>query len=243
MSDAYRADLAFIHDAGFGRVAQEAAGLLVGALRDRGIGRGLVVDLGCGSGILSQIVSAAGYSVLGIDISAAMIELARTRVPQGEFRTESLLSAELPRCVAVAIVGEGLNYLFDETHSLASLESLFGRVFRELEPGGTLLLDAAGPGRVPGGISRLGAQEGDGWAVLFRSEESPDGILTRSITSFRRVGELYRRDREIHRQRLIEPKQLGDLLGVAGFSVRVLAGYGEERFPPGLTGFRAEKPT
>ena len=35
-----------------------------------------MIDLGCGSGILSRLVSEAGYDVLGLDISEAMVKLA-----------------------------------------------------------------------------------------------------------------------------------------------------------------------
>ena len=73
----YRNDLAYIHDAGFGQIARAAAPVLLDALRRQGTVRGLVVDLGCGSGILARDVVDAGYEVLGIDISQAMIALAR----------------------------------------------------------------------------------------------------------------------------------------------------------------------
>src|ERR1700679_2045047 len=106
MPDAYRDDLAYIHDAGFGGYAQAAAPVLVDKLHRSGIMYGLVIDLGCGSGILSQAMFRAGYDVLGIDISPSMIALARSRVPQGQFRVGSLLTAEFPRSVAIAAVGE-----------------------------------------------------------------------------------------------------------------------------------------
>src|SRR5262249_53212466 len=106
MEDAYREDLAYIHDAGFGGFARGAAALLLDDLRSRAVERGLVIDLGCGSGILAEQLSAGGFDVLGIDLSPALIALARKRVPGGRFRVESLLTAELPRCVAVAAVGE-----------------------------------------------------------------------------------------------------------------------------------------
>jgi SAM-dependent methyltransferase len=76
-------------------------------------GGGLVIDLGCGSGILSREVADAGYDVLGIDISPAMIDLARRRVPYGDFRVGSVLTGDLPPCIAVAAVGEVINYAFD----------------------------------------------------------------------------------------------------------------------------------
>ena len=55
------------------------------ALRRRGITDGLVIDLGCGSGILSGVVAGAGYRALGIDISEGMVALARKHVPRASF--------------------------------------------------------------------------------------------------------------------------------------------------------------
>src|SRR5262245_36113658 len=109
MEEAYREDLAYIHDAGFGRFARGAAELLLEELPRQGFERGLVVDVGCGSGILGEALAARGFEVLGIDLSAALIELARKRVPSGMFRVESLLTAQLPPCIAVAAVGQCVN--------------------------------------------------------------------------------------------------------------------------------------
>src|SRR5262245_40576734 len=117
MSTAYGADLAFIHDTGYGEFARSAAPWLLKTLRDRGLTDGLVVDIGCGSGIWARELSAAGYDVLGIDQSAAMLAIARERVPRGQFRQGSFVSADLPPCVAVTAMGEILNYLFDEANT------------------------------------------------------------------------------------------------------------------------------
>src|SRR5262249_26002265 len=143
-------DLAYIHDAGFGSVARNAAQVLIEALRRAGSESGLVVDLGCGGGILSKAVSTAGYDVLGIDISSAMIKMARARVPRGRFRKESLLTAELPPCVAVAAVGECQNYRFDRRNSERRIFTLFRRIHEALCDRGIFILDVAEPGRVPG---------------------------------------------------------------------------------------------
>jgi SAM-dependent methyltransferase len=239
MMDGYRDDLAYIHDAGFGGLARAAGGVLLDDLRRRGVGTGLVIDLGCGSGILAEQLAGAGIDVLGIDLSEALIAIARRRVPAGRFRVESLLTAKLEPCVAVAAVGECCNYLFDPGHTVEGLWQLFGRVFEALAPGGLFLFDIAGPGR---GSGRVWA-EGDDWAVLVHKEEDAEQrMLTRHITSFRRVDELYRRDHEVHRLRLLGPGEVGRRLEEIGFQVEVLSAYGPLPFAAGHAGFLARKP-
>jgi hypothetical protein len=74
-------------------------------------------------------------------------------------------------------------------------------------------------------------------------EDRRSGILTRRIVSFRRTsGDLYRRDQEIHRQRLIRGSELTGQLRKIGFRVRTMRGYGSWRFPPAVIGFLARKP-
>jgi SAM-dependent methyltransferase len=243
MTDAYRDDLAYIHDAGFGDFARAAAPVLAEMLRRNGIASGLVIDLGCGSGILSHAISQGGYDVLGIDISDAMVAMARKRVPRGQFEVGSLLTAEFPRSVAVAAVGECINYLFDASNRASSLTRLLRRVHESLVSGGVFLLDIAEPGRVRGnGIARS-YFEGDDWAVLVANEEDRQRrLLTRRITTFRRVGDLYRRDMEVHRQRLLHRSELAAQLRGLGFRVRILRGYGTLRFGKGQIGLLARKP-
>jgi hypothetical protein len=101
----------------------------------------------------------------------------------------------------------------------------------------------AEPGRVPGPGPERKSVEGEDWAVLVSAEEDRKRrVLTRQITSFRKVGELYRRDREVHRLRLLVRSELVAQLRRIGFRVRILPGYGPSRFPTGLVGFLARKP-
>jgi SAM-dependent methyltransferase len=242
MEDAYRQDLAYIHDAGFGKVARGAATRLLEELGRAGLDRGLVVDLGCGSGILMEPLAAAGFDVLGIDLSPALLALARRRVPSAQLRCESLLTAELPPCVAVAAVGECLNYLFDSRHSVDAVRGVLGRAFAALAPGGLLIFDVAGPGRVPGPGPHQSYTEAEDWAVLVTAEEDPrEQLLTPHITSFRKVGELYRRDHEVHRLRLLARAEVLSWLQEAGFRAQVVDAYGSVPFPPGYVGFLARK--
>lgn len=243
MSHAYREDLSWIHDLGFGDLARNAAELLLQTLAADGVGEGLVVDLGCGTGILAEAVAGAGYDVLGIDLSPVMVEMARRRVPGGRFRCESLLTAELPPSIAVAAVGECFNYRFDETNSRPQLRALFGRIHDALVPGGLLLFDAAGPGRVPGDEPVKTHVDGGDWALLMDAAENrKTRRLTRCITSFRRVGALYRRDDECHELDLLPVEELLADLAAAGFATQALDHYDGLALPAGLHGFLARRP-
>jgi SAM-dependent methyltransferase len=239
----YQEDLAYIHDVGFGFFARQAAPGLLQLLRQNGVVRELVVDLGCGSGIWARELSQAGYGVLGVDLSAAMLKIARRRVSEARFQRASFLEADLPPCGAVTGIGEVFNYLFDTANRQETLVRFFGRVFQALRPGGLFLFDVAGPGRA-GGIGRHQKHfQGDDWAVMVETEEDyDDTVLTRRITTFRRVGKLYRRSEEVHRLRLYRGTKMVTILRRLGFRANVLRGYGAFRFPRGLAGICARKP-
>lgn len=273
---AYSDDLAWIHDAGFGHFAERAAPALLALFRRRGIESGLVVDLGCGSGIWAQKLVEAGYDVFGVDVSEAMIRIARRRarrgtpdpvetstaglpervadqrpsvrgrrtgaqrLPEAHFRVGSFLEVPLPACVAVTALGEVFNYLFDGRNTLRRLQRLFRDVHRALYPGGVFVFDVAEPGRGAGPPQKH--FQGDGWAALVDVEEDPKrSLLTRRITTFRKVGALYRHEHEVHRLRLYKASSLAKALRETGFRVRTVRGYGELRFPRAYTGLIARK--
>lgn len=239
--DAYKDDLAYIHDAGFGDFAKTSAPWLLETLRENQIDKGLVVDLGCGSGIWARELSRAGYGVLGIDISHAMIEIARKRVPRGEFRTGSLLRAKLPTCDAVTSLGECLNYMFDKSNSIGRLRGVFERVYSALKPGGLFVFDIAVPGR--GKDSPQRHRQGKDWAVLSDTVEDPEtNRLTRRITTFRKRNENYIRGEEVHVLQLYERSKVADELRRVGFRVRTLSSYGEQTMLVGCVAFMARKP-
>ena len=239
--NAYNHDLAYIHHTGFGDFARNSAIGLLEILGQAGITSGLVIDLGCGSGIWAAELSRAGYDVLGIDISPAMIQIARKRVPKAEFQIGSLLKAKLPKCVAVTSLGECFNYLFDKNNSISALRRLFNRVYTSLKPGGLLIFDVAEPGRGKGPPQKH--KEGDDWAVLVEvDEDSATNRLTRRITSFRRVGNLYTRDEEVHRLQLYGRSEVAKELRDVGFKVRTLSAYGTQPMIEGCVGFVARKP-
>lgn len=243
MKEWYKEDLAFIHDVGFSDYAVKSAPGILEILNRNQIREGLVVDLGCGSGLWAQKLAKAHYHVLGVDISESMIAIARTRVPEAEFRVESLSKANIPPCNAVTSIGECLNYLFDPDSDRQTLLQLFHRIYSALTPGGVFIFDIAEPGQVAQGTTTRGFTQGEDWVVLVEKEEDREReMLTRRIITFRKVGEHYRRDDEVHRLRLYQAADVATELQQVGFQVEVMPSYGQYDLPPAHAAIVACKP-
>lgn len=99
----YRRDLALVHHLGFGFHADECAPGILELLRPIGERDGLVVELGCGSGLLTRYLIEAGHHVLATDASPAMLELARGYVADAD-EIRSLVLPDDPIPVADAVV-------------------------------------------------------------------------------------------------------------------------------------------
>ncbi|HYP49034.1 MAG TPA: methyltransferase domain-containing protein [Thermoleophilaceae bacterium] len=240
----YGEDLAYIHHSGFMALAERATPQVIELLRRAGIGSGLVVELGCGSGLTARGLVDEGYEVLGIDASPAMIELARHNAPGAELRVGSFVSEPLPPCAAVIAIGEVLGYLLDPRAGMAEIERLFARVHAALAPGGLFVFDLAGPGRAPGPGPTRNHALGSDWAVLHEASEDPEGrLLRRRITTFRHEpeGDGYRRSEERHELVLLPAQEALAKLRACGFTARSLRGYGGKRMAPGHSVFVARR--
>ncbi len=244
MNKWYKEDLAFIHDVGFRDFALKSAPGILEILAQNKIHDGLVVDLGCGSGLWAQELTKAHYHVLGVDISESMINIARTRVPNAEFRIDSLFKTDIPSCNVVTSISECLSYLFDPDNDRQTLVQLFHRIYNALTPGGVFIFDIAEKGQVAQGTTIRGFTEGDGWVVLVEKKEDQEQItLTRQITSFRKMGEHYRRSDEVHHVRLYEATAIASELSGVGFQVETTRSYGQYLLSKGHAVFIARKPS
>ena len=134
----YRRDLALVHHRGFAHHAARCApGILevLRPVRERG---GLVVELGCGSGLLTRYLVDAGHRVVATDASPAMLEIAASYVPDAEeVRRLTLPDDPVPPADAIVSVGHALNYLPDEVSIDRALVAIAGA----LRPRGVLALD------------------------------------------------------------------------------------------------------
>jgi SAM-dependent methyltransferase len=225
----YGPDQARIHDARFGGLARDAAALVLGRLA---AGSGTVVDLGCGSGIFSAAMTAAGFDTVGVDLSPDMVALARIAVPGGDFRVGSVHDFAIPAgAVAVVALGEVLNYATDTRAGLDALGLLAARVYDALPAGGLFVFDVSTPGRGGPDGTRDRFHDDPDWSLGMHSVEHA-GTLERAITIFVRDGKTYRRVDEHHVLRLFREDDVTRVLADAGFTVEVRAGYaGAAEFP------------
>lgn len=226
----YQEDLAHVHEAGFTALAEAAARMVLDLVRPPG----RVVDLGCGGGTLLRDLVDAGFDAWGIDLSPAMVDLARRRVPEARVEAGDALRAGLPPCRVVTAVGEVLNYAF-APNDPGAVAALLHRVHDALEPGGVFLFDIATAGRAGDGPTHA-ERAGRDWRVEARAEEA-DGWLTRTIDTWRLVDGAWRHHHESHRLRLLEVGWVLERLREARFEAEVLGGYDDFGFQTGWDGF------
>ncbi|HET6500022.1 MAG TPA: methyltransferase domain-containing protein [Amycolatopsis sp.] len=102
----------------------------------RGAGGGPVADLGCGPGRVTAHLRSLGVDAFGIDLSPAMIEVARGRYPGLRFDEGSMTALDLADHALTGIVA-WYSIIHTPPESLPTIFAEFGRV---LTPGGYLLL-------------------------------------------------------------------------------------------------------
>ena len=246
MGPIYSDDLAYIHHKGFAQFAQRAAPAIIAQIKRRH-DSGLVVELGCGSGALTGHIVAAGFSVLGIDVSPAMIAIARTHFPDQSFRVGSLHHEALPRCSAVVAAGECINYRTNHPHDTHSDDirdgTLFSAIYQALDSRGLFIFDCLTPGQIKKGTCRRHFTEGEDWAVLVEKREQPRTHLTRRIVTYRAVGNGHRRMEEQHVLRLYRLSHVLRALRKSGFRVHYGHRYGQFNLGTRNLVIVARKPT
>jgi SAM-dependent methyltransferase len=85
-----------------------------------GIIRGTrLLDIGCGAGLAAQLAAELGAQVSGIDAAPAFIEIARERLPDGDFRVGDM--EELPYADASFDVVTGFNSFQHAANLVAAL--------------------------------------------------------------------------------------------------------------------------
>jgi len=235
----YQRDLAYIHAVGFGSSAQGAAPEILRRLKNASTRIRRVVDVGCGAGPLTKALLEGGFEVTGIDTSVDLLEIARTVSPLARFLNVSAYDTPLPACEAVIALGEPLTY-HEDSGADYRLSQFFRCASSVLPAGGLLIFDIIELGEPS--LAGRAWSSGEDWAVLVETTENQsERTLVRDIQTFRRIGEFYRRSREVHKVRLFDTRWLRAELASCGFTTETAGSYGEQPLPARRRAFIATK--
>jgi SAM-dependent methyltransferase len=229
----YGRDLARIHHEGFAFHADAVAPGILALLepvRERG---GLVLEIGCGSGLLTKHLVEGGHRVLATDASPAMVDRARDYVPSAEEIAELRLPDDpVPPADAIVSVGHPLSYLDDA----AQLDGALAALARALRPQGVIAFDICD--------LRYGAARrdeppkvwfADDWVLITRTSVPDPQTFRRDMTMFvRDEPDAWRRSDELHDNILIDTAELPRSLARLGVEAELRPSFGTQELPTGL---------
>lgn len=115
---------------------------LIELLREFGVKDGLVLDLGCGTGNVTEILSRCGYDMIGIDNADEMLNIAMDKKAESGldilYLNQDMRDFELYGTVkAVISICDSINYIPEQSE----LVQVFRLVNNYLDPGGIFIFD------------------------------------------------------------------------------------------------------
>ena len=96
---------------------EQWCGYITGLLKEYGVEQGLVLELGCGTGTMTELLAEAGYDMIGIDVSEEMLAEAMEKKQESGhaeilYLQQDMREFELYGTVRAAVsVCDSMNYL------------------------------------------------------------------------------------------------------------------------------------
>ena len=115
-------------------------------LAENGIGKGILLDLACGTGSLSVLLSQRGFDVIGTDASEDMLTKAQEKkydaAPDAIFLCQKMEELDLFGTINAAVCTlDSINHVTDES----KVREIFRRVSLFMEDGGIFIFDVNTP--------------------------------------------------------------------------------------------------
>ncbi len=216
---------------------EEWAGYLQGILREYGIEDGLLLELGCGTGSMTECMAGYGYDMIGVDHSIEMLELAwKKKEKSGHdilYLNQDMREFELYGTVrAVISVCDSVNYILED----GGLTEVFRLVNNYLDPGGIFLFDfnTEYKYRKILGVQVIAEDREDCSFIWDNYYDDKERINEYELTLFIREeeSELYRKYQETHFQRAYTLEEMRQYIEESGL-LYVTAYDAYTRQPPG----------
>lgn len=195
-------------------------------LKEYGVQDGLVLDLGCGTGTMTELLAADGYDMIGVDNSEEMLEIAREKqIKSGHeilYLLQDMREFELYGTVgAVFSICDSLNYITEPEE----LRQVFRWVNNYLDPGGIFIFDFNTEYKyreVLGDQTIAETREDCSfiWDNYYYEEERINeyelNLFIREDAESETEGDLYRRFRETHFQRAYTLEEITRIVEESG---------------------------
>ena len=189
-------------------------------LRRYGVEDGLILELGCGTGSMTERMAEAGFDMIGVDCSGEMLEIAQEKKCESGldilYLEQDMREFELYGTVrAVVSVCDSLNYILEDEE----LVKVFRLVNNYLDPGGIFLFDLNTIDKYRKiGDTTIAENREEGSFIWDNYYDEDEDINEYQLTIFLREGDgdLYRKYEEVHYQRGYELERIKELLKEAG---------------------------
>lgn len=201
---------------------KEWADYLGKILKEYGIDDGLVLDLGCGTGNMTEMLASSGYDMIGVDNAEEMLEIAmEKKVESGHdilYLLQDMREFELYGTVrAVISACDSVNYITDDE----DLTEVFRLVNNYLDPEGLFVFDfnTEYKYREILGEQTIAEDREECSFIWDNYYDKDERINEYELTLFVRDEEqpqLYRKYQEEHFQRAYTLEQIRHMLNEAG---------------------------
>ena len=179
----------------------------------------LLLDLCCGTGTLTTVLSRRGYEMIAVDSSVEMLMEAQSKSAGLEtpplFLCQDAAALDLYGTVDAAVCSlDGMNYIPPE-----DLPEVFRRLRLFVRPGGLLIFDIRTPEFLRSLDGSVFVDETDDVLCLWRADYDEElAAIVYGMDIFSRRKSLWEREREEHIEYAHAPETLKALLEGAGFT-------------------------
>ncbi len=198
---------------------EEWCAYVTGLLKEYQVMDGLVLDLGCGTGSLTELMARSGYDMIGIDNSGEMLQIAMNkRNASGVdilYLLQDMRGFELYGTVkAVISICDSMNYIME----YQELVEVFRLVNNYLDPKGVFIFDLNTEYKYRELLAdNTFAEDREESSFIWNNfYDEEDKVNEYDLTLFVKEGELYRKFEETHYQRAYGLDQIQQAISDGG---------------------------